>query len=350
MGSRRSFGGLRPRPVTRPSRGHGRTGVSLAIGFCNGRSWAGRPVPLGVALLLLTAACDGEPGRADPVERAAVPPVSARDDAGRSVALPHPARRVVSLLPSATATIVALGAADLLAARTDHDLGLEVSHLPSVGGGLTPSMEALASVRPDLVIAWEEAGGTRLRPRLEELGIPVFAVQTRDTAAVFANIERLGTLLGRDSAAAALGSRLRSELDDVRRSVAGRDTPSVLYVVSRDPPMVVGTGLFISELIEVAGGRTAFPEIRYSPQLSLEEIVRRRPELVLLPVSGDSAAAVERLRTGTGWRELLADGRVRLRTVDADVLHRPGPSIAESARVLRDAIHPGAAAAGAAPQ
>jgi ABC-type Fe3+-hydroxamate transport system substrate-binding protein len=292
---------------------------------------------------LLAVACGGSD--ADVAQpRAAEAGVAVVDDAGRTIALAGPARRVVSLLPSATETLVALGAAGLIVARTDHDYMQEVAGLPSVGGGLTPSVEAIAAMRPDVVIAWEEAGGTRVRPRLEELGIPVFAVQTRDTAAVFAKIARLGTLVGMDSSAASLAARLRSELDDVRRSVAHLDTPSVLYVISRDPPMVAASGLFITEMMEVAGGRTAYPELRHSPQVSLESIVSRRPDVVLVPTGADSAAALGRLRASTGWRELLADGSVRVRAVPADVLHRAGPSIAEAARILRDAIHPDASA------
>jgi ABC-type Fe3+-hydroxamate transport system substrate-binding protein len=273
---------------------------------------------------------------------AADAPVQAVDDAGRTVRLPRPAMRVVSLLPATTETLVAIGAGDRLVARTDYD-DPALAHLPSVGGGLTPSLEVLASLRPDLVIAWEEAGTARVRPRLEELGIPVFAVQTRDTAAIFANIERFGRLTGLDRQADSVAAHLRAELLAVHASVAGRRAPAVAYMVSLDPPMIAGSELFIGEVIGVAGGRNLFPEVTAgSPQISLEEIVRRRPEIVVLPV-GDDPQVVERLRRVAGWRELFADGRTRIVTVPVDILHRPGPAIARAARILREAIHPAAA-------
>src|SRR5690606_22611718 len=114
---------------------------------------------------------EGSMGSVEASTGRAVAGVEAIDDAGRLVRLEGPAERVISLLPAVTETLVAMGAGDRLVARTDYDTG-RLEHLPTVGGGLTPSLELLASLRPDLVIAWEEAGVTRVRPRLEELGIP----------------------------------------------------------------------------------------------------------------------------------------------------------------------------------
>jgi iron complex transport system substrate-binding protein len=268
-------------------------------------------------------------------------PVQAVDDAGRTVRLARPARRVVSLLPAATETLLALGGRDLIVARTDYDHDPRVARLPSVGGGLTPSLEVLASLRPDLVIAWEEAGTARVRPRLEELGIPVFALRTQDTTDIFNNIRRLGHLAGRDGAADSVALAVRAGLDSVRASVAGLPEPRVLYVVGIEPPLTAGPNTFISQLIGVAGGRTVFPDVRGDwPQLSLEEIVRRRPDVLVLPVGESEQASLERLRGAAGWRDVLADGRTRVQTVPADVLNRPGPGIVESARLLREAIHP----------
>jgi ABC-type hemin transport system substrate-binding protein len=214
----------------------------------------------------------------------------------------------------------------------------------SVGGGLTPSLELLASLRPDLVIAWEEAGTARVRPRLEALGIPVFAMRTQDTTDIFNNIARFGTA---HSAATRPPTRWRAAS---ARGWTRSAPPSpgcrgrrVLYVVGIEPPLTAGPNTFIAQLIEVAGGRTVFPDVRGDwPQLSLEEIVRRRPDVLVLPVGADEPASLERLRGAAGWRELLADGRTRVRTVPADVLNRPGPSIVRSAELLREAIHPAA--------
>jgi ABC-type Fe3+-hydroxamate transport system substrate-binding protein len=300
------------------------------------------------ALLVVVAGCSappdweggeiGEPA-AEPVDLVATG-LEVVDDAGRTVRLARPARRVVALLPAMTETILELGAGDRLVARTDYDDDPRVRELPSVGGGLTPSLEVLAALRPDLVIAWEEAGTARVRPQLEALGIAVFAARTQDTTDILANVQRLGVLLARDAAADSLTGAIRDGLDRVRASVAGRPTPSVLYVVGVEPPLTAGPNTFISQAIAVAGGRTIFPDLRSDwPQLSFEEVVRRRPEVLILPVGARPEAAVARLRATAGWRELLADGRTRVRTVPADTLNRPGPSIVRAAELLRDALH-----------
>lgn len=331
----------------------GRTGFVL-IGFRNvvarprpAVDWPSRlrPLLLSLALPALVAACGGD---ATPVQRpdasaaeaAATPALSVVDDAGRRVELTAPAQRIVSLVPSITETIAALGAADRIVGRTDYDDAPEFAAIPSVGGGLTPSLEAIAALRPDLVVAWEEAGTARIRPRLEEMGIRVFAAQTRDTADVYANIERLGRLLAVDAAADSVAAAVRADLDAVRRSVEGLDRPTVLYAIGLDPPIVAGPQVFIGEMLDIAGGRNVFADVAApSPQVSVEEIVRRAPDVVVVPTESDQATVLERMRELAGWRELLGNGRSRVVTIPVDLLHRPGPAIGNAAMVLRDAIH-----------
>lgn len=269
----------------------------------------------------------------------AIAPVEVVDDAGRAVHLTAPATRVISLVPAATETLVAIGAEGLLVARTDYD-DPSLGYLPSIGGGLTPSIEMIASLRPELVIAWEEAGTARVRPALESLGIPVFAVATADTTDIFANIERFGQLVGRQASAGILATEMRAALTEVRLSVEQQPSPSVLYMISLDPPMVAGPSLFIGELVGLAGGENIFGDVSVpSPQVSLEEIVRRRPEVVIVPASGGGTMAADRVAGQPGWRELAASG-TRFHSLPADTLHRPGPAIVEAARRIRDVIHP----------
>lgn len=318
----------------------GRTGFSLSESPF--RLKASRPLAALLALATL-GACDAAPRSQESMTASTVADSSTIlhviDDAGRTLTLARPAARIISLLPAVTETLVAMGATDLLVGRTDYDIGID--HLPSVGGGLTPSLEMIASLRPDLVVAWEESAGARIRPRLEELGIAVFAAQTRDTADIFFNIDRLGQLTGRVESADSLADWIRSEFEAVRASVAGRSSPRVLYLVGLDPPIVAGPNLFIGEVLEVAGGNNVFADVKdASPQMSLEEIVRRRPEVVLLPASGTAAASIDRLVASPGWSELYRSGGTRFEAMPPDVLHRPGPSIVDGAWLLRDAIHP----------
>src|SRR5690606_7153648 len=145
----------------------------------NGRNhetcWVGQRtrVQVGIALALaLAGAGCSPPGDGGDDARDSV---SAIDDVGRAVRLEQPARRVISLVPAGTETLFALGAGDRVVGRTRYDVDDAVAHLPSVGGGLDPSLEAIVALAPDLVVAFETASESRIRPRIESLGIPVFA-------------------------------------------------------------------------------------------------------------------------------------------------------------------------------
>jgi len=252
---------------------------------------------------------------------------------------------VVSLLPAATEALAALGAAERVVGRTRYDTEAWLADVPSVGGGLDPNLEAIVALRPDLVVVWESPTGSKVRERLESLGIGVYAAATRDTAAIYRTIRGLGLLLGRTAAADSVASHIRAQLDSVRASVPAGPRPSVLYVVAVDPPMIAGTDNFISELIEVAGGEPVqiSGDLKgISPQVSLEELIRRQPDVVILPVGEDPAVGLRRLRAQPGWRDLAAIRDGRAAEVPALLVNRPGPSIGEMAKVLREVLrtHP----------
>jgi iron complex transport system substrate-binding protein len=303
----------------------------------------GDSLPL-LALCLLLAACgqDGGDASARPDPAPADSAVVLVDDAGRQVKLARPAHRIISLIPSATEVLVAVGAGDRLVGRTDFDHGPAVDSLPSVGGGMTPSIEAIVALRPDLVLGWETRGDQSTRRRLDEMGIPVFAVEADDTTDVFRTVSSLGRLTGRTRAADSLAAGLRRELAEVAASVTGRPQPTVFFLVWNDPPMTAGPGTFISQVLGVAGGRNVFADVAGEwPNVALEEIVRRQPDFLVLP-QGEKGGAhdVDQLRGSPGWRELRAMREGRVVTIDAKMMNRPGPRLGEAARALRDALHP----------
>jgi iron complex transport system substrate-binding protein len=299
-----------------------------------------------VAVLPALAACGGDDASArPPAPSAAAAPVQATDDAGQLVRLDRPATRIVSLIPSATDLLVAMGARGQLAGRTEFDTDSALASLPSVGGGLDPSLEALVALKPDLVISFETQGDAALRTRLREMGIPVYALAAQDTADVFRALANLGTLAGRRTEADSVAGAMRAELDAVRRSVAGRPAPSVLYVAWVDPPMIAGPTTFLSELVRVAGGRPVFEDVKQEwPQVSIEEIVSRKPQVVVIPSGAGAEFSADALRTAPGWRELAASPGTRVAEVPVAVVNRPGPRLGEAARALRDRIHPELAA------
>jgi iron complex transport system substrate-binding protein len=237
-----------------------------------------------------------------------------------------------------------MGMADLLVGRTEFDRGPALDSLPSVGGGVDPSLEALVALRPDVVLAWSTGKEAALRARLEGLGIPVFAVETTDTADVFRTIGNLGRITGRRASSDSLAASLRAEVEAVRASVAGRPRAGVFFVVWHDPPMTAGGGTFIHEVVELAGGRNVFGDATQPwPNVALEEVVRRRPDVIVLPVGEQGAARLEELRREPGWRDVPAVKAGRVVLIEADLMNRPGPRLGEAARRLAAAFHPAAA-------
>jgi iron complex transport system substrate-binding protein len=279
-------------------------------------------------------------------ERAAPAVVAAAAGASDARAELGQARRIVSLFPSATDLLVALGAHDRLVGRTSYDADPALRTLPLVGDAATPSLEAIVRLAPDVVIAWDAVNDDYVREPLAANGIPTISLQAIDTADIFHSIATLGRIAGRDSAAVALAARLRAELDTIRRSVAHRPRRSVFYVAWHDPPMTAGPGTFTGQLVELAGGRMVFSELWTEwPTVSLEEVVRRQPEVLVVPTGDMPPISDDELARLPGWRDLRAVRHRRIVRLPVELVNRPGPRIAEAARALRDALHPEAAEA-----
>ena len=282
---------------------------------------------IALGLLLITVSCSGER--------------SASRSADEAASAKRPPQRIVSLIPSATEIIVALGAAERLVARSDYDVDPALAHLPSVGPGLSPNLEQLTVLQPDLVIAWPDNPSRSLIGRLSDLGVEIYTPQVQTLADIKGTARELGRILGVEPAAESLVTSVEAELEALRTAVAGRERPAVFYVVWYDPPTTTGAGTYIHELIEIAGGRNVFEDAPgLWPRVSLEEVVRRQPDVLLLSQTEENPIDIELLSSAVGWRELGAvrDGKVV--PVDANLFNRPGPRVAETARRLAQLLHP----------
>lgn len=275
-----------------------------------------------VALLVLAAGCASEarePGT-DPGSQG----VRVVDGLGREVILEGPAERIVSLVPSATLTLDALDARSALVGRTDFDTVSWSADLPSVGGGLQPSIEAVVSLDPDAVILFGGEQDPVTPARLDELGIPWVGIRPDGIADVLVIIGMLGTLTGREVRAAALVDSLQAELAAVAAGAPGGPAPRVAYVMGGTPPWVAGPGTYIHELIELAGGENVFADLGslYS-SVSPEELVSRGVDVVLVSDAGAFDA------------RLTPDARV---VEVGGSLQLPGPGVADAAREVAAAL------------
>jgi len=290
-----------------------------------------------LAAVLLGTGCTRDDGARDGAAPAAIRVV---DDAGRTVALEAPARRVISLIPAQTDLVLLLAGADVLLARTQWDLDPRLAHLPSIGNALTPSVEWLAAQRPDLVIAWPDAQSRDVVQRLGDIGIPVYASRVESIDEIRSMVQRLGTLLGAAARADSVIAAFDAELDAVRADVAGKPVQRVLYLLAADPPTAAGPGTFVDELIRVAGGGNVFSDVsQLWPQVSLEEIVRRQPDVIIRPSENALEDPLNGIAGQPGWRELRAVQQRRVFAVDPYFYNRPGATVGQAARGLAERIH-----------
>jgi iron complex transport system substrate-binding protein len=259
------------------------------------------------------------------------------DDAGRKVLIPQAPGRIVSLAPSNTEILFAIGAGDQVVGVTDYcNYPQEAQEKDKVGGFSDPNLEAIVALAPDLVLGTNFNDG--VIEDLAQLGIRGLVISPGTVEEVLTAIERVGYAVGRDGEAGALAENLRERLLAVEEYIAGKERPRVLYQVWHDPLMVAGPGSFVDNAITLAGGdNIAWDAARGYPRFSSEVVVLRDPEVILSPKTHGSGAVAD-APLPPGWEDLTAVKEGRVYSIDADMIARAGPrivaAIEEVARIL----------------
>ncbi len=267
--------------------------------------------------------------------------LAVRDQTGRSITLPGPPRRIVSLVPSVTEILYAIGAQDVLVGVTDFcDYPAEARKKPSVGGMIAPSLETIVTLKPDLVVATTAGNRDETFSQLARLKLPVYAVNPVRLADVLDLITRLGALTGHEVEATRLTAALSARIEAVRARVAAHSRPRVLYVVWPEPLIVPARRALVSELLVLAGADsvTANGGDEY-PRYSLEAAVAGAPEVIILASHSSGQGPMAREK----WERFAALPAVksgRVYTVSGDLLHRYGPRVVDGLETLARLIHP----------
>jgi iron complex transport system substrate-binding protein len=243
-------------------------------------------------------------------------------------------RRLVSLAPSLTDTVAALGQAGRLVGVTRYDDAPEVKELPRVGGFLDPSPEAVLALRPDLVLWITDGGAFPAVRRIAELGVPVLAIPVVGVPDVLACARLVGAALGDAAAGDRLARSLEEAIDRAGRRAAALPRVRVLMVVGREPLVVAGPGSFPDALLSIAGGANVAEGTRPWPVYPLERAVAANPDLVLDAAVNEPAEGMSRLAAIPAVRA----GRVA-RLPNDDAL-RPGPRLVRALDDLLRALHP----------
>ena len=260
---------------------------------------------------------------------------------GTTITLAAPPTRIISLVPSVTELIFALGAEDRLVGITDYcDFPPEARRKPSVGGMVSPSLETIVALRPDVVVATDSGNRQETFGQLRRLGIPVYLVRANRFAEVMDVASRIGQLTGREQVVAPLTARLRARVDAVAHAVSRHPRPRVLYVLWPEPLIVPGRDAIVTELIQLAGGEsiTAGEPSDY-PRFSIEAAVVRAPHVIVLARHGAGTGALTRDKWDA-LTELPAVKAGRVYAVDGNLLHRYGPRVVDGLEHLARLLHP----------
>ncbi len=272
---------------------------------------------------------------AEPSSRAQA--IVAVDDLGDTVRLARPATRIVSLIPATTELLFALGLGDQVVGRTTWcDYPPAASAVPSLGDGLQPNLEAIVATHPDLVVLYNSVQNVAAADRLRAQGIPTVLLTTDRLADVPRLARLLAPLGGRAAAGDSLARQFEAALDSA--TAGGRTQPQRVLILAWDqPPIVIGTGSFLSELVARAGASNVFEDLAAaSAPVSLEAIASREIDVVL--VLGDSAPGFARRAE---WQSVPAVREHRFVHVPSALFSRPGPRSPEALRVLSAALRAG---------
>jgi len=289
--------------------------------------------------LLLIMAC-GDQGRRRLVAEAPLISQPLTDDTGRQLQLDEPPARIVSLAPSITEMVFAIGAEDKLVARSQAcSYPPEVKAYPEVTTFPQLDLEQLQATEADLVLTTDEIFTPEDLAHLERTGLQIYLQSYRGLPDVYRGIRDLGKLLDREAAANALADSLARLEARITDSTRGQVHYRTMVLVSNDPLKVVGGGSYINELIEKAGGLNIYAEKEEAyPVTTVEEILSLQPEYIIIP-SKQTGIYADLLVQYPPLYNTPADVAKQVHVMDPDLLYRPGPRMLRGLLELTHILH-----------
>jgi iron complex transport system substrate-binding protein len=266
------------------------------------------------------------------------------DETGRVVRLPQPVNRIVSLAPSLTETVYALGLQDHLVGDTDYcDYPPDAQKKTKVGGAINPSLEQIAALHPDLVLVTKSFNRLETVNSLDGLGISSYATDPRTVDGIISSTKKLADILGAPEAGASVAADMQRRLADLQQRLASLPPKRVLFNVWTQPLISVGKHTFIADALRLAGAVSIVDSDQDWPQVSLEEIARLQPDFLVFAASHSETAPadVEVLATLPGWRIVDAVSK-RHYAVISEAVNRPAPRIIAAIEDLARQLHPDA--------
>jgi ABC-type Fe3+-hydroxamate transport system substrate-binding protein len=292
-----------------------------------------------MALVALLCSCNSD---SDSARRVATRSDSTalRDDFGRVISFASVPQRVVSLNPTTTETIFAIGAGSRLIGRSHWDeWPAAAKAVADMGNGIGLNVEKIVAARPDLVILYASEDNRAAAARLESAGIRTLSLRIDRVAEFNRAILLLGRVLGDSANAAFVSDTVNASLRRVANSTSGLHHPTVVWPIIDASPMVVGGGSFMNDLLEIAGARNLYADFKQpSPVVSMEDVVTRNPDFIIHGGEGGSTASL-----GGAWKAVPAVSLGHVIAIPETVILRPSVQMGAGAAVLARALHPGIA-------
>jgi iron complex transport system substrate-binding protein len=286
--------------------------------------------PLVFAAAVAAAACGKSPSAAN---------TAVVDDFGDTVRVSAPPQRIVSLTPATTELVFALGAGKRLVGRTSYDNWPDSARLvPDLGAGLRPNVEAILGAHPDLVLLYASQDNRAAAKRLREAGINTLSLKIDSIGAFKSGVMLIGKVLGDTARARIVRDSVTATLDRVAEATRSLPRPKVFWHVWDAPIITIGRGSFMNELVTIAGGSNAYADLAApSPAVSLEDISRRNPDLILA-----GAIGAKQIRDDPRWKIVRAVRADDVIVVDTNLVARPSVRLGEAAVAIATLLHPGA--------
>lgn len=261
--------------------------------------------------------------------------VSVVDDAGQTVTLNQPARRIVSLAPHVTEMIYAAGGGERIVGTVSYsDYPPQARDIPRVGDNKALDLERIAALKPDLIVVWRHGNAQKQTDRLRALGMPLFYSEPRKLEAIPENLEKLGALMGTETVANRAASDFRQQVETLRKTYANRPPVTVFYQVWQQPLMTLNGQHLVSDLLTLCGGRNLFAkEAPLVPTVSVEAVIAGNPEAML--TAGMGATRPDKpladFSMWEKWKQVTAVARNNLFIIDGDLVNRAGPRVVQGA-------------------
>lgn len=275
--------------------------------------------------------------------------VTLADTYGNVITLTSAPERIVSLAPSNTEILFAIGAGDAVVGVTDYcnypydfSAWVTAGNMSSIGSYYGPSIEPIVALDPDLVLA--SSGSLEAAATLKDLGYNILIIEGRNIDAILQDVLLVGRATGKNTEASTLVTSLRARLDAVAAKIAtATTTPKVYYELWYEPLMSAGPGTFINEVITLAGGENIFSDSTTSwPYVSSEEVISKNPDVILLPDSymSDNLYDMDDIYDRAGWNVITAIQNEAVYEIVEDTLIRSGPRIVDAVETVAALLHP----------